>query len=149
MTDQRDSLAREIDEELRREQLLKLWERYGTYLIAGAVLIIAGIGGFKYYEHRRIEAAEAAGARFTAATREASPDKKAEVQRSREWVCACDEMKQWKYCHCLLFVTPEGLPITEHLPEDHEGRQIYGLVKDPTPDKGREARFKVEGDSDE
>src|SRR5262245_40569699 len=29
MVDQRDSLAREIDEELRREQLLKLWERYG------------------------------------------------------------------------------------------------------------------------
>jgi ferredoxin-thioredoxin reductase catalytic chain len=76
-------------------------------------------------------------------------DKKAEIERSREWVCACDEMKQWKYCHCLLFVTPEGLPITEHLPEDHEGRRIYGLVKDPTPDKGREARFKVEGESDE
>jgi ferredoxin-thioredoxin reductase catalytic chain len=76
------------------------------------------------------------------------PDKKAELERSREWVCACDEMKQWKYCHCLLFVTPEGLPITEHLPDDHEGRQIYGLVKDPTPDKGREARFKVEGESD-
>ena len=72
------------------------------------------------------------------------PDKKAEVERSREWVCACDEMKQWKYCHCLLFVTPEGLPITEYLPEDHEGRQIYDLVKDPTPDKGREARAKVE-----
>jgi ferredoxin-thioredoxin reductase catalytic chain len=77
------------------------------------------------------------------------PDKKAEIERSREWVCACDEMKQWKYCHCLLFVTPEGLPITEHLPEDHEGRQIYGLVKDPTPDKGREARFKVEGEAEE
>jgi len=84
MTDQRDSLAREIDEELRREQLLKLWERYGTYLIAGAVLIIGGIGGFKYYEHRRVQAAEAAGARFTAATREASPDKKAEAQKSLE-----------------------------------------------------------------
>lgn len=77
------------------------------------------------------------------------PDKKAELERSREWVCACDEMKQWKYCHCLLFVSPEGLPITEHLPEDHEGRQIYGLVKDPTPDKGREARFKVEGEAEE
>ena len=72
------------------------------------------------------------------------PDKQAEVERSREWVCACDEMKQWKYCHCLLFVTPEGVPITEHLPDDHEGRQIYGLVKDPTPDKGREARAKRE-----
>jgi ferredoxin-thioredoxin reductase catalytic chain len=77
------------------------------------------------------------------------PDKKAELDRSREWVCACDEMKQWKYCHCLLFVAPDGMPITEYLPEDHEGRQIYGLVKDPTPDKGREARFKVEGEGDE
>lgn len=77
------------------------------------------------------------------------PDKKAELERSREWVCACDEMKQWKYCHCLLFVTPEGPPITEYLPEDHEGRQIYGLVKDPTPDKGREARAKVEDSSNE
>ena len=77
------------------------------------------------------------------------PDKKAELERSREWVCACDEMKQWKYCHCLLFVTPEGLPITEYLPEGHEGREIYGLVQDPTPEKGREARFKVEGESNE
>lgn len=71
------------------------------------------------------------------------PDKKAELERSREWVCACDEMKQYKYCHCLLFVRPDGLPITEYLPEDHEGRQVYGLVTDPTPDKGREARHKV------
>jgi len=23
------------------------------------------------------------------------------------------------------------------LPEGHEGREIYGLVEDPTPDKGR------------
>lgn len=72
------------------------------------------------------------------------PDKKAEVERSREWVCACDEMKKWKYCHCLLFVTPEGMPITEYLPEDHEGRQIYGLIKDPVPGKGREASTKEE-----
>ena len=71
------------------------------------------------------------------------PDKKAEVERSREWMCACDEMKKWKYCHCLLFVNPEGLPITEYLPEDHEGRQSYGLVKDPTPGKGRELKDKA------
>ena len=88
MTDQRDSLAREIDEELRREQLLKLWEQYGTYIVAAAVLIIAGIGGFKYYEHRRTVAAEAAGARFTAAAREAAQDKKAEAQKALEEVAA-------------------------------------------------------------
>jgi ferredoxin-thioredoxin reductase catalytic chain len=67
-------------------------------------------------------------------------DKKREITESRRWLCACDEMKQYKYCHCLLFVTKEGLPITEHLPEDHEGRTIYGLVLDPTPTKGREGR---------
>lgn len=68
------------------------------------------------------------------------PDKKAELERSREWICACDEMKKYKFCHCLLFVTPEGLPITEYLPEDHYGRTNYGVVKDPTPDKGRESK---------
>jgi ferredoxin-thioredoxin reductase catalytic chain len=66
------------------------------------------------------------------------PDKQAEVAASRRWICACDEMKKYKYCHCLLFVTPEGLPITEHLPADHEGRAIYGAVTDPTPGQGRE-----------
>lgn len=64
------------------------------------------------------------------------PDPEAEA-RQRRWICACEEMQTYKYCHCLLFVTPEGLPITEYLPEDHEGRQAYGLVKDPQPDRGR------------
>ena len=69
------------------------------------------------------------------------PDKQEELdEHGRRWVCACDEMKRYKYCHCLLFVTPEGLPITEYLPEDHDGRQAYGIVADPTPDKGRESR---------
>ena len=72
------------------------------------------------------------------------PDKRAELDSGRQWVCACDEMKRYKYCHCLLFVTPEGKPITEYLPADHEGRQIYGLVEDPTPDRGREARHQAE-----
>jgi ferredoxin-thioredoxin reductase catalytic chain len=37
----------------------------------------------------------------------------------------------------MLFCNSEGLPITEHLPEGHEGREIYGVVKDPHPEKGR------------
>jgi len=70
------------------------------------------------------------------------PDKQAEA-KFRRWICACDEMQVYKYCHCLLFVNPEGVPITEYLPEDHEGRQTYGLVKDPHPDKGRALRHKA------
>lgn len=88
MVDHRDSLAREVDEELRREQLLKLWERYGTYIVAAAVLIIAGIGGFKYYEHRRLQAAEAAGARLAQASRELAQDKKAEASKTLDAIAA-------------------------------------------------------------
>ena len=71
------------------------------------------------------------------------PDKKEEVTH-RTWICACDDMQIYKYCHCLLFVNDEGKPITEYLPLDHVGRETYGLVKDPTPDKGRSLRNKAE-----
>ena len=64
----------------------------------------------------------------------------AEEIRHRTWICACDDMQIYKYCHCLLFVNSEGKPITEYLPKDHEGRLTYGLVPDPTPDKGRPLR---------
>jgi hypothetical protein len=79
MTDQRDALSREVDEELRRERLMRLWERYGIHIIAVAVLIIAGIGGYKYLEFRRVAASQVAGARFTTAAHEAAQDKKGEA----------------------------------------------------------------------
>ena len=69
-------------------------------------------------------------------------DKQAEA-KLRRWICACDEMQIYKYCHCLLFVNEEGMPITEYLPEDHEGRQVYGLIPDPTPAKGRALKHKA------
>ena len=40
----------EVDEEVRRERLQKLWDRYSIYLIALAVLIVAGIGAWRGYE---------------------------------------------------------------------------------------------------
>ena len=76
------------------------------------------------------------------------PDKKEETTH-RTWICACDDMQIFKYCHCLLFVDKEGLPITEYLPEEHEGRRMYGLVKDPEPDKGRPLRDKWQEREDE
>jgi ferredoxin-thioredoxin reductase catalytic chain len=29
------------------------------------------------------------------------------------------------------------------LPEGHEGREVYGLITDPTPDKGRALKHKA------
>jgi hypothetical protein len=68
MVEKRDALIREVDEELRREQLAKLWDRYGLYGLAVAALIVVGVGGYKLWEARQIAAAEAAGARYQAVT---------------------------------------------------------------------------------
>ncbi|HEX9072460.1 MAG TPA: tetratricopeptide repeat protein [Pseudolabrys sp.] len=57
----------EVDEEVRREQLKKLWDRYSIYLIALAVLIVAGIAGWRGYEYWVAKRAAAAGAAFEAA----------------------------------------------------------------------------------
>ena len=57
----------EVDEEVRREQLKKLWDRYSIYFIALAVLIVAGIGAWRGYEWWEAKQAAAAGAEFEAA----------------------------------------------------------------------------------
>src|SRR5262245_48660324 len=81
MIDQRDSLAREVDEELRREQLLKLWEKYGVYVVAAVVLIVVGVGGVKYYQYRTLVAAEAAGARLAGVSKK-SAQESADTQKA-------------------------------------------------------------------
>jgi len=54
---------REVDEEVRREQLLKLWRRYSKHVVAAVLLVLAiivGIFGWRQWqEQRRIERADA------------------------------------------------------------------------------------------
>ena len=42
---EQDSLFKEIDEDLRQEHYAKLWKKYGSIIIAIAVLFVAGVGG--------------------------------------------------------------------------------------------------------
>lgn len=76
------------------------------------------------------------------------PDKEEEI-KYRTWVCPCDDMQIYKYCHCLLFVKEDGNPITEYLPEGHDGKEVYGLITDPTPDKGRALKDKAQAREEE
>ena len=54
---------REVDEEVRREQLLKLWRRYSKHVIATVLVIVAIalaiLGWQKWQEQRRVERANA------------------------------------------------------------------------------------------
>ena len=57
----------EVDEEVRREQLKKLWDRYGTYFIALAVLVVAGVGAWRANDYWQAKKAAEFGAQFTSA----------------------------------------------------------------------------------
>jgi hypothetical protein len=58
----------EVDEEVRREQLKKLWERYGNYVIAAAVLVVMAVAAWRGYQYLEARKAAEAGAAYDAAT---------------------------------------------------------------------------------
>jgi hypothetical protein len=74
----------EVDEEVRREQLKKLWDQYSIYIIAAALLIIAAVAGWRGYEYLEAQKAAAAGAAFDSALELAEQNKHAEAQAAFE-----------------------------------------------------------------
>jgi hypothetical protein len=70
----------EVDEEVRREQLQKLWERYGHYAVLAAVLAIAAIAGWRGYSWWEAQRAAEAGSAFEVASNLADDGKHAEAQ---------------------------------------------------------------------
>ena len=73
-------IFREVDEEVRREQLKKLWERYGFLIIGLAVLIVAAVGGWRAYDYWQAKQAAAAGSAFEAAATLAEQGKHQEAE---------------------------------------------------------------------
>jgi hypothetical protein len=70
----------EVDEEVRRDQLKKLWDRYSIYLIALAVIVVAGIAAWRGYEWWEGKKAAAAGSAFEAALALSESGKHAEAE---------------------------------------------------------------------
>ena len=73
-------LFSEIDEDLRREQLKKIWDRYSVLIIAAAVLVVAAAGGWRGYEYLEAKKAAVAGSAFEAAATLADQNKPAEAE---------------------------------------------------------------------
>jgi hypothetical protein len=70
----------EVDEDVRRDQLKRLWERYSIYIIAGALLISASVGGWRGYQYLEAKKAAEAGAAFDAAVELSEQNKHAEAE---------------------------------------------------------------------
>lgn len=77
MVEKSDTFLREVDDELRREQLKRLWDKYGLLVIGAVVALLAGVWGYNFMQNRRAAAAELHGAQFESAAklvRDGKPD---------------------------------------------------------------------------
>ena len=81
-------IFQEVDEEVRREQLQKLWERYQNLVYAGIFLILAGVGGWRAYEWYETKRAAETGAAFEAAQTLDQEGKAAEAESAYAKVVA-------------------------------------------------------------
>jgi hypothetical protein len=88
MVDKNDALSREIDEELRREKLEKLWEQYGTYVLGAAAALVLAVGGYQVYDQRKKSFAAENGARYDAAVTLIEQSKTEEAQKALSEILA-------------------------------------------------------------
>ncbi len=72
-------IFREIDEELRRDNLLKLWGRYGRYIVGVAVVALAIAGGVVAWRDHQLSERRAQSARYAGALALAGAGKTAEA----------------------------------------------------------------------
>ena len=70
----------EVDEDVRRDQLKKLWDKYSLLIIALAILVVAGVGGWRGYQYVEGKKAAEAGAAFDRASELSEQNKHAEAE---------------------------------------------------------------------
>jgi hypothetical protein len=70
----------EVDEEVRREQFKKLWDKYSLFIIAVAILIVAAVGGWRGYQYLEAKKAAEAGDAFNKAVELSEQDKHSEAE---------------------------------------------------------------------
>ena len=79
-----ESLFREVDEEVRQEQYKKLWKRYGNFIMALALMVIAGVAGYEGWRFWQQKQSESAGDSFFAAAGLAAEGKADEALKGFE-----------------------------------------------------------------
>lgn len=75
-----DLLIREVDEDLRREQILKFWRRYGAYVAAVAVAVVVVVAGYQAWQGWQKDQREKAAGRYAAAVALADAGKTKEAE---------------------------------------------------------------------
>jgi len=66
-------IFREVEEDVRRERLEKLWKAYGNYAILALVLVFVGIGGWQVWQRHELAERQKVADAFIAAQRITNP----------------------------------------------------------------------------
>lgn len=61
-----EALFREVDEEVRQDQLKKLWDRYGVAMIGLCFAVVVGVAGYKGWQAWELRKAETAAQSYFA-----------------------------------------------------------------------------------
>lgn len=59
-----DAFFREVDDELRRDQMAIAWQRYGRWAILGLVAALLALAGYLWWQHHRLGQREERGAQL-------------------------------------------------------------------------------------
>ena len=88
-----DSFLREVDEELRRDQLTGFWKRYGRWIIAGIGLGLAALAGWLVWQDRQFKAASLESEQLDDALRKATTGNDAGTRKALApafaWLSEC------------------------------------------------------------
>jgi hypothetical protein len=75
-------IFREVDEEVRRERLKRIWQKYQTLILGTVALVIFGAGGWRYYEFQETRRASEVGSYFDNAALLAEAGRHEEAERA-------------------------------------------------------------------
>lgn len=62
-------IFREVDEDIRQEKYRRLWDRFGSWIIAAAVLVVVGTGGYRGWLYWQEQQSQQSGDTFYEAVR--------------------------------------------------------------------------------
>ncbi len=85
-----EQFLREVDDELRREQALTLWQRWGRWIVGGVLAAVLALGGFLFWHSQRSATAGAEGEKLSQALDKLGQDKADGVKPELEALAKSD-----------------------------------------------------------
>jgi hypothetical protein len=72
LSENNDAIFREVDEEVRTEEMKKLWDRYGKHIGVAAVVFIGAVAAWQGWQYYQVKQAEEASSYYFDATKKAA-----------------------------------------------------------------------------